>query len=68
MKHHAVAIHDADDAHVVEGEDPPNGGRDTRKNFPQFDRFRDDLGDLGENRRYGLSVNGRGFGERKTHG
>jgi len=68
VQHDAIAVHDADDSHVVERDHPPDGRRDAREHLAQLDRLGGDPGDFGEDIGYGLSVDGRGFLQHGSHG
>ena len=68
MQHHAIAVHDADDSHVVERDHPPDRSGDAREDFLELERLGGDLGDLGEYGGDALGVDGGDFLEGRGHG
>src|SRR5881628_2921412 len=60
VEDHVLAVDDPDHPHLVEGDDPLNGGAHTVEDLAELDRLRGDLGDLGENAGNQLSIRGWG--------
>ena len=53
-----LAVDEPDDTHVLERDDPADGGGDPVEDLLELQGLRGDLGDLGEDAGYGLGING----------
>ncbi len=60
VEDHVGAVDDSDHSHLVERDDPLNGSAHAVEDLAELDRLGSDLGDLGENAGYQLSINGSG--------
>src|SRR5258705_12942168 len=60
MEDGPIAVHDAHDTHVVEGNELADRRRDPGEDVLELQGLRGNLGDLGKDVRYRLRVDGRG--------